>query len=507
MKTSIKILTLFLAIVLILIIKPKQASAQQYDISYQVFYDQLSPYGQWMDNPAYGYVWIPDAGSNFVPYSTDGHWIMTEYGWTWVSDYDWGWAPFHYGRWDYDEYVGWFWVPDTEWGPSWVVWRRAEGYYGWAPMQPGISINVYLGNNYNMQNEHWMFVRDRDFQRSNLNHYYADRNVSQRIIVNSTVINTTYVDNSRHTTYVSGPGRDDVQRNTGKTVNRISVHEYNKPGQRLDKGKLQIYRPEVKKNTVNGRNPVPSRISDKKDIKKPSDRNMNAQPRQTVPAKNNAQQQKNQQGKQKMQQQQEQQKQNIDKPRQQTPVKQTDQRKQQQDQQKQQQDRQQQLNQQQQQNQQKQLQNQKKQKQDQQQQQQNQQRQPKDQQNQQQQQQQDQQKQLQIQQKQKQDLQQQQNQQRQPKDQQKQQQQNQQQQQQNQQKQQQNQQQQQQNQQRQQQNQQRQQDQPKQQPQQPTQQQPKQQPTQQKSSKERSKEKKQSNDRSKEPPKESSILK
>jgi len=337
MKASSKIFTLLLAVALSSAVMPKQASAQQYDISFQVFYDQLSPYGQWMDNPAYGYVWIPDAGSDFVPYSTAGHWIMTEYGWTWVSDYDWGWAPFHYGRWDYDDYLGWFWVPDTEWGPSWVVWRRAEGYYGWAPMQPGISINVYFGNNYNLQNEHWMFVRDRDFQRTNLNRYYADRSVSRRIIVNSTVINTTYVDNSRHTTYVSGPRRDDVQRNTGKTVNRVVVQENNKPGAKLNKGKLQIYRPEVVKNTANGRKSVPSRIIDKQDVKQPSGRNTNAQPGKTIPANKNIRQQ-DQQSKQKIQQQQQRQKQKIDQQKQKTPVKKQDQQRQQQNQQRQLQD-------------------------------------------------------------------------------------------------------------------------------------------------------------------------
>lgn len=33
-----------------------------------------------MENPAYDYVWIADAGSGFVPYSTPENWIMTEAG-------------------------------------------------------------------------------------------------------------------------------------------------------------------------------------------------------------------------------------------------------------------------------------------------------------------------------------------------------------------------------------------------------------------------------------------
>src|SRR5580658_10431559 len=42
-------------------------------VSTQVFYDQLSPYGQWVNYPNYGYVWIPSAGIDFSPYSTEGH--------------------------------------------------------------------------------------------------------------------------------------------------------------------------------------------------------------------------------------------------------------------------------------------------------------------------------------------------------------------------------------------------------------------------------------------------
>lgn len=74
---------------------PKQISAQQNNVSFQVFYDALSPYGQWVDYQNYGYVWIPDVSPEFAPYSSDGYWILTDYGWTWVSDYEWGWAPFH----------------------------------------------------------------------------------------------------------------------------------------------------------------------------------------------------------------------------------------------------------------------------------------------------------------------------------------------------------------------------------------------------------------------------
>src|SRR5580658_7598309 len=68
-------------------------------ISYQVFYDDLSPHGPWINYPGYGYVWMPDAGPDFKPYSTNGHWVYSNEGWIWASDYEWGWAVFHYGNW------------------------------------------------------------------------------------------------------------------------------------------------------------------------------------------------------------------------------------------------------------------------------------------------------------------------------------------------------------------------------------------------------------------------
>ena len=290
MKTNIRTLGFLLFLVTASVIAPKQASAQQDDVSLQVFYDELSPYGEWIDYPKYGYVWIPDAGSDFMPYSSRGQWIFTDYGWTWISDYEWGWAPFHYGRWDYDNYYGWLWVPDYEWGPSWVTWRSARGYYGWQPMRPGISISLSFGNDYyNNYNDYWMFVSDRDFQRPNVSRYYVNQTNIDVIIRNSTVINNTYIDNSRNTTYVSGPAREDVQRNTGRRINSVVIRENNTPGQNLKNGQLQIYRPNVRKNNDSGRKPAPTRISSREDVQRPSERNGVNQQRNANPSNNNRQ--------------------------------------------------------------------------------------------------------------------------------------------------------------------------------------------------------------------------
>jgi hypothetical protein len=102
------------------------------------FRDALDPYGNWVDDPTYGTVWVPSPaaiGPNFAPYVTAGHWTYDN-GWTWVSDYPWGWATFHYGRWVSIPGDGWAWVPGRTYSGAWVDWRVGDGYVGWAPQPP-----------------------------------------------------------------------------------------------------------------------------------------------------------------------------------------------------------------------------------------------------------------------------------------------------------------------------------------------------------------------------------
>jgi hypothetical protein len=266
MKQLIGIFALVITLNIIVAIFPERISAQSNDANYQEFYDQLSPYGQWIENPDYGYVWIPTAEPDFTPYLTNGYWVLTDDGWMWESNYDWGWAPFHYGRWDYNGSYGWFWVPDNQWGPSWVTWRRSEGYYGWAPMRPGVSINVSFGGSNRVPNNRWNFVRDRDIESHDISRNYIDRKNNITIINNSTVINKTYFDKKRNSTYVAGPGRADVQKITGKTIQPVAVNEKNKPGQSLTNNQVQIYRPQAQKNN-SGHKPAPAKLTNLKDVK------------------------------------------------------------------------------------------------------------------------------------------------------------------------------------------------------------------------------------------------
>jgi hypothetical protein len=273
MKTTIKYSVIYIGLTIASILFASETSAQRASISFQVFYDQLSPHGHWVDNPGYGYVWLPNVGPGFTPYATNGYWVMTEYGMTWVSNYSWGWAPFHYGRWEYDNNFGWFWVPDTEWGPAWVVWRQSSDYYGWAPMRPGISITVSFGSHHHHHYDHWVFVRYNDIDRYDLHRCYVNRRYHRQIITRSTVINNTYIDNSRHVTYVSGPNRRDIHRTTGRNIRTVSISDNNRPGQSFKNDRLNIYRPRVTRSNNRTERIVPGKTTNMNDIRRSNNRN------------------------------------------------------------------------------------------------------------------------------------------------------------------------------------------------------------------------------------------
>lgn len=267
MKTNIQIITLIFVLTTSCASYSSSALDQQTNVSFQVFYDQLGSYGQWVDYPDYGYVWIPYVREDFSPYSTNGYWVNTTYGWAWVSSYNWGWAPFHYGRWGFNEALGWFWVPGYEWGPAWVNWLQADGYYGWSPMAPGMSISFYFDRRYDSRHDHWCFVRDRDFGRKDIHRYYVNRSDHERIFRDSRVIDRTYNDNKRHSTYVYGPDRKSVQRASGNRINQYNIRETNKPGQEIQNRELRIYRPQINRNS-NTRETAPARVINKDDIRR-----------------------------------------------------------------------------------------------------------------------------------------------------------------------------------------------------------------------------------------------
>lgn len=244
-------------------LSPQQATAKSPNgVSFQVFYDELAPYGDWVKDARYGYIWLPAVNQEFHPYSTDGHWVMTEYGNTWVSYYDWGWAPFHYGRWIHEDMYGWAWVPGYEWGPAWVDWRTGGGYYGWAPMGPGYSNFAVV----NRPTFFWVFVPQNRFMYPNVYRYHAHQKHYGRIYNNTTIINNTVVYNNN--TYVAGPNRKEIERVTRKVVPVYQVNNSNSAGRNsLNRNSLEVYRPEVQASSSRNDSARPSRILTTEEVK------------------------------------------------------------------------------------------------------------------------------------------------------------------------------------------------------------------------------------------------
>jgi len=244
-----------MTISLLLIVAPRQKTlAQDVVVSYQTFYDELSPYGQWVEDPEYGNVWVPNEAPGYRPYATGGHWAMTDYGNMWVSDAPYGWACYHYGRWTYNPYYGWVWLPGHEWAPAWVSWRSGGGYYGWAPMGPG----AMPGGAYEYPDNYWVFVGPEYLYRPNVYTYYEPR-YERRYMRQTTYINETYVDNGYHTTYYYGPRREVIERETHQPVqvyrvsNAGSYREARESG-----GVVQVYRPTINSQTQQTARPANS---------------------------------------------------------------------------------------------------------------------------------------------------------------------------------------------------------------------------------------------------------
>ncbi|HEY4965245.1 MAG TPA: DUF6600 domain-containing protein [Puia sp.] len=220
------------------------APAPAPEVSYQSFYDQLSPYGSWINYPGYGYVWMPDAGPDFRPYSSNGSWIYTDAGWTWASNYSWGWAPFHYGRWFFENGYGWLWVPGNEWAPAWVSWRGGGDYYGWAPLGPRISVDVALSS-YDPPVNYWNFVPSHYMGNPGWHNYYVNENRNVTIIHQTTIINYYSGTNRSRYSYAPGPDPNEVRRVSGNNFQPVQLREANKPGERISGSQYVIYHPRV----------------------------------------------------------------------------------------------------------------------------------------------------------------------------------------------------------------------------------------------------------------------
>jgi Family of unknown function (DUF6600) len=217
------------------------------------FYDELSPYGDWVLTNDYGWAWFPrDVPPYWRPY-TDGRWVTTEYGWTWVSNEPFGWATYHYGRWAWDSRIGWLWVPGTVWGPAWVSWESGGGYVGWAPLPPAvgfeIGIGIRLGGfdlNIGIQPSAYSFVPERSFLEPRVSGYLIPTARNVTIIHTTTnITNYTYVNNR---VVNRGVEVRRIEQATGRRVRPLRVTEAKRETRsEMTASEVRIYRPAPQK--------------------------------------------------------------------------------------------------------------------------------------------------------------------------------------------------------------------------------------------------------------------
>jgi hypothetical protein len=221
---------------------PQAVQAQQVNISFNVFFTQLQPFGIWVAHPEYNFVWCPlGVAQGWRPY-TNGRWIFTsEFGWFFQSEEPFAWATYHYGRWFSDARLGWCWVPGTQWAPAWVTWRSSGDTIGWAPLpptRPGFVVTVEV--NVTVPDTIWIFVPVVRFTQPDLRVVviFADQDpslITQTEILGPVVIqNNIVINNVIDINF--------VQENTDEEIPIFDVEEASEPtAPSVDGTTLDIY--------------------------------------------------------------------------------------------------------------------------------------------------------------------------------------------------------------------------------------------------------------------------
>ncbi|MCU0784576.1 MAG: hypothetical protein MUF81_11155 [Verrucomicrobia bacterium] len=238
---------------------------QAANVTYNYFYDTLSPYGSWIEIDGYGRCWQPTVvvvNRGWQPYGDRGRWLYTDAGWYWNSDYSWGATTFHYGRWFNHARWGWCWWPDTVWGPSWVSWRYSNDYCGWAPLPPAAYYRPGFGFSYHNRSvgfsfdfglgaSCYNFVPWGHFSGSRPWHHRASGTHVTQIYNNTTVINNI-VTGDNNTIINRGVPIDHARRHAGTEIRQVAIREtrnadHGTRGERLERDgrTLVVHRPNI----------------------------------------------------------------------------------------------------------------------------------------------------------------------------------------------------------------------------------------------------------------------
>jgi len=240
-------------------------------VDYKEFYDQLSPYGEWIQvnpedvglkskislnnssgnknfsvsgllgvNTAYAdaemgmvFVWSPSPdltieGSvgdvpEYRPYS-DGQWINSDEGWYFRGRTPYEETVSHHGRWVHSPHAGWLWVPGRVWAPAWVDWRQNDDYVSWAPLPPSayfsdgnLSVSLIDDNDYEI-------VERRHFCDPDIYRYYNPYGDDGNRISISIMTGTVGLVFSNNMIINRGPDIYNIQNIYGRNFDPVNIH-------------------------------------------------------------------------------------------------------------------------------------------------------------------------------------------------------------------------------------------------------------------------------------------
>lgn len=241
-------------------------------VDYKEFYEQLSPYGEWVqvkpeeigmkqqtssidtkndkgisllsligvqdanasnfENSAMVYVWKPSPSlaintvegltPEYAPYS-NGRWVNTDKGWYFKANTPAEETTSHYGRWVNTPSAGWLWVPGRVWAPAWVDWKQNESQVSWAPLPPSAyMVNGSLSAPV-IDNNSYVVVEKKYFLEPNVYKYNNTYTQSgERIVVSdmASVIGLVLVDNLL---FNRGPDVSMIQTVYGRNIELVNI--------------------------------------------------------------------------------------------------------------------------------------------------------------------------------------------------------------------------------------------------------------------------------------------
>jgi hypothetical protein len=237
---------------------PPAAVPPESDANASAYYNDLAPYGAWVQQPDYGLVWQPTVETinpDWSPYVDAGQWLYSDSGWYWQSDYTWGWAVFHYGRWANIPRQGWVWQPGNIWSPAWVAWRSSASYLGWAALPPGAGLNVLAQLTYNskpvgpnstlgLPASAYTFVNISNLTSRNLPRRVVPAPRVNSLVQSSVLLDSYAIVNNR--IFNGGASREAVAAARRRAVPQVALRAVSSPeaaGLAQDRKTLDVYVP------------------------------------------------------------------------------------------------------------------------------------------------------------------------------------------------------------------------------------------------------------------------